>query len=74
MMSKTLITLISSQTVTTEMGSESSGNWIRRKMSHSVAPSVRAASITSCEMPFSAAESTTMAKPADAQTLAKISA
>ena len=67
------MTFTRSHTVTTAMGSES-GSWMRRKMSHSLAPSVRAASITSSEMPFSAADSTTIAKPVDAQTYAKMSA
>ena len=72
MMSKTLITLTKSQIVTTERGRLSIGNMMRRKMFHSPAPSTRAASMISAGIPLIAAESTTITKPTDAQTYAKI--
>ena len=74
MMSKTLMTLMKSQTVTTAIGRLSIGTITRRKIAHSPAPSTRAASITSVEIPLIAADSTTITNPVDAQTYAKISA
>ena len=74
MMSKTLMTLTKSQTVTIEIGRLSIGIITRRKIAHSPAPSTRAASRTSVGIPLIAAESTTMTKPVDAQTYAKINA
>src|SRR3954454_22057701 len=70
MMSNTLITLMKSQTVTIEIGRLSIGSMIRRKMFHSPAPSTRADKMISVGMPFSAAESNTIAKPVEAQTYA----
>ena len=70
MMSNTLITLMKSHTVTIEIGRLSIGSMMRRKMCHSSAPSTRAASMISVGMPLSAAESTTIANPVDAQTYA----
>jgi hypothetical protein len=69
-MSKTLITLMKSHTVTTEIGRLSMGSMIRRKMFHSPAPSTRAASMISVEIPFRAADRMTIAKPVEAQTYA----
>src|SRR2546425_10577395 len=74
MMSKTLMTLTKSQTVTTEMGRLNIGNIMRRKMFHSPAPSTRAASMISAGIPLIAAGRTTMTKPGDAQTDAEMRA
>ena len=58
---------------TTARVGSSSGNMIRRKTCHSVAPSTRAASSSSALMPFSAAERMTIAKPVHIQAMTMIS-
>ncbi len=53
---------------TTTMVGERMGTMMRRKMFHSLAPSTRAASRTSVDIPFSPADSTIIVKPVQFQT------
>ena len=61
------MTLTTSVTATTEIGRLTIGTMIRQKIWVSVAPSTRAASRTSVEMPLIAADRMTVANPTDPQ-------
>ena len=73
-MSNALSAVITIVVATTATAGRSSGNVIRRKTCSSLAPSTRAASISSGLMPLSAAERMTMQKPVQIQTATMISA